>query len=477
MKRIISIAAVITSSLLYMSCQQEILVGDKVDMSRYGNVTSLNGYLQAGSPGSAGSVVELAGKEYTATLRFGMSRVPQGGAEIKLSYDPSYVQAYNALHGTDLEAYPETGVALEADGRITVAPDGKKTYTLGLTVSVADNLVDGQTYVLPVKAESLTEGVNIPEDVSRCVFLVKNTASAAYVPKDPDAVKTFLFFEVNDTNPMNAIEYVLEDGSMFFDYVVLFAANINYDRERGEVYVNNNPNVQFILDNRDKLVKPLQDRGIKVLLGLLGNHDEAGLAQLSDIGARQFADNLAAMCEAYGLDGVNFDDEYSAAPDLSNPLFTQRSTEAAGRLVYETKLRMPDKAVTVFDWGDMYGCESVDGVPASEWCDIVVANYGSSAYPVGGMTLKQCSGASIEMNLGLYGYGSPVPVETASRVVSGGYGYFMLFAPFAGDYDAAKYRVQVESFKNGATGLYGQPLRAVTRYWEKEAFEPVAIPF
>ena len=75
------------------------------------------------------------------------------------------------------------------------------------------------------------------------------------------------------------------------------------------------------------------------------------------------------------------------------------------------------------------------------------------------------------------GVEAAAPASYRAVISGGGYGYFMLFAPFAGDYDAAKYRVQVESFKNVATGLYGQPLRAVTRYWEKEAFEPVAIPF
>ena len=37
---------------------------------------------------------------------------------------------------------------------------------------------------------------------------------------------------------------------------------------------------------------------------------------------------------------------------------------------------MPDKLVTVFDWGQMYGVATVDGVDAKEWIDVVVANYG-----------------------------------------------------------------------------------------------------
>ena len=43
---------------------------------------------------------------------------------------------------------------------------------------------------------------------------------------------------------------------------------------------------------------------MKVLLGLLGNHDITGLAQLSEQGAKDFAREVAQYCKAYNLDGV-----------------------------------------------------------------------------------------------------------------------------------------------------------------------------
>lgn len=102
--------------------------------------------------------------------------------------------------------------------------------------------------------------------------------------------------------------------------VVLFAANINYDAEAGRPRVQCNPNVQYLLDNNETLLQPLRRRGVKVLLGLLGNHDITGLAQLSEQGAKDFAREVAQYCKAYNLDGVNYDDEYSNSPDLSNRL-------------------------------------------------------------------------------------------------------------------------------------------------------------
>lgn len=40
---------------------------------------------------------------------------------------------------------------------------------------------------------------------------------------------------------------------------------------------------------------------MKIIISILGNHDEAGVAQLSDMGAREFARELAAYCRAYNL--------------------------------------------------------------------------------------------------------------------------------------------------------------------------------
>ena len=137
-----------------------------------------------------------------------------------------------------------------------------------------------------------------------------------------------------------------EDGHLLIDYLVLFAYNINYDAEKGRVYCFANPQCQYILDHYDEIIKPLRERGMKVIISVLGNHDMAGLAQLSDWGAREWAKEVAEACRVYKLDGVNLDDEYSAAPDLSNPWFTSHSGAAAARLAYELKVAMKELSET-----------------------------------------------------------------------------------------------------------------------------------
>lgn len=457
------------------SCTETIGIGE-VDESRYANVGVLNGYLRDANTGKSDNVIELRADDYETDMVFGLTGVPGKGVDVVLSYDADYAQTYNALHQTDYPLYPQELVTIEDDGHIVLAPDEKTSYELGLSISFSDQLENDRTYILPVKATSATEGVNIAESASHSVYLVKNYHEQSSTFKGEDAVKTFLFFEVNDTNPLNALEFVLdnEEESLFFDYVVLFAANINYNAETGRVYVYCNPNVQFLLDHNEEYLQPLRKRGIKVLLGLLGNHDASGLAQLSEIGARDFARELDAICDAYNLDGVNFDDEYSDSPDLSNPLFTTKSTAAAARLCYETKKVMPDKEVTVFAYGYMYGTNVVDGVDASEWIDIVVPNYGGSANPIGNMTKKQCAGYAAELNLMTY----QASESSAQRVVSGGYGYYMLFALYASDAartDVQKRLSQINGCSSVCQGLYGVPLKDVSYYYPKESTEKVDI--
>jgi hypothetical protein len=193
-------------------------------------------------------------------------------------------------------------------------------------------------------------------------------------------------------------------------------------------------------------------------MGLLGNHDESGLAQLSLIGAKDFAQKIAAMCYSYGFDGVNFDDEYSNYPDVSNPLFTSRSTEAGSRLMFETKKAMPDKLVTTFQYGCMGGSDYVDGIPAGEWLDIAVANYGGAGYPLQGMTHANCSANSIE-----FARGGSISVSSARSWAQSDYGYVMIFAPWAANNQGSSR--QIYYLSNLAEGLYGSRLKDPEYYY------------
>lgn len=449
--------AVIISSLVAVSCAEDIVI-DRIDEGAYENVNSLIGSLRDANTGDVSTIVEMFRDSYSTNVAFTLSRPPKAGVDVQVEYDADYVAQYNREHGTDFLAWPKERYSIQNGGRIVVAPDEKVSYSLGVEIARADTteLIAEATYILPLKAVATGGDVKVSE--SRCVYLLKNRSGDGTAMREPGEKETFLYFEVNDTNPLNALQFRMEDGRYLWNYVCLFAANINYDREMGEVYVFCNPQVQYILDHSEEILQPLRKRGIKVLLGLLGNHDESGLAQLSDLGAREFAMKLKAICDAYNLDGVNFDDEYSNYPDTGNPLFVNPSTQAGARLMFETKKIMPEKYVTTFQYGYMGGVDYVDGVAAGEWIDIAIANYGGRGRPYAGMTNADCSGASIEM-----ARGGSISVGSAETVKNSDYGYFMVFALWAAGKQGNQ--AQYNSMNNLAQGLYGTPLVKPEYYW------------
>ncbi|WP_279579192.1 glycoside hydrolase family 18 protein [Fodinicola feengrottensis] len=102
-----------------------------------------------------------------------------------------------------------------------------------------------------------------------------------------------VYVEVNDQSMTNVGKYTLaQGGAPVFDLAVIFAANINYDGSNA--YLSFNSQVQNVLNNVATQVRPLQQKGIKVLLSVLGNHQGAGFANFpSQAAATAFANQLS----------------------------------------------------------------------------------------------------------------------------------------------------------------------------------------
>ena len=230
--------------------------------------------------------------------------------------------------------------------------------------------------------------------------------------------------EVNDANPLHNLCYTLKESKKYvFDQVILFSGNINYNAETGAVYNYNNENVQHLLDYKEKYLKPLQEKGMKVILGILGNHDRSGVANLTKEGAIKFAQELKAVVDAYELDGIFFDDEYSSYGNY--PGFASPSNEAASRLCYECKRIMPDKLIEVYVYSRTGSLSSVDGHKPGEFIDYALQDYGrygdlSSNYE--GLSPKGMIQGSSE-----FGQGRIISFNTATAIKTDGYGGTMVF--------------------------------------------------
>lgn len=452
-----------------ISCDDDIMLNSSIDESAYDGIHENTVVLQDAATARKTVEFEFSEGSYRTDLNVQLTQAVSAQTTLRLTVDENYLTQYNQLFGTAYKALGAGQVRFANDGTAVIEA-GARSATVAMTVTAAADMTLGDIYAVPVTVTSESDGITIKETASHCLYLVTAQNELPTCHKGEELPKGFLYFEVNDVNPLNALACELEDGRLIWDVVVLFAANINHHAEEDRPYIQCNPNVQFLLDNNETYLQPLRKRGIKVLLGILGNHDQAGVAQLSEKGAKIFAAEVAHYCEAYNLDGVNYDDEYSTYPDTSHPCYAQPGGAAAARLCYETKQAMPDKLVTVFSYGYMslYSMSSViDDTDIARWCDVAVANYGGTTAPAGEMTMKACSGCSTEFNLG---GGSSLTASRANTLLSEGYGWFMGFA-----LNPEKGFISQLNRISGVETLYGSPLKTPTVYYKKN--DPTPYPY
>lgn len=415
------------------------------------------------------NIIVTKAQTSTAEIVFTLEEAASEDVSVEVYVDAEYLAEYNYINSASLQLFPVQNVTFSEDGVITV-PAGELSGKIQMTIDGTSGLTMDMSYLIPVCVRTI-DNASVTSATKRVNYI--------YTYQDPKPVKNLYYVAVNDTNPLNALEYVLEDGTPFFDAVVLFAANINYNVSEDEVYLYNNPNVQALLDNTDTYLQPLREKGIKVYLGLLGNHDYAGLCQLSDQGAQRWARDVAMAVREYRLDGVNLDDEYSLSPLENNWWFTEASNVAGCRLCYELKKAMSEECawptdVSVYRFGNLRKLVSVRDLDTDveyhpgQFVDFWVGDYGRATTPddAPGMTLKQCSGMSIECNEG-DGYMSE---ESAAAIRQAGYGWVMWYA-FDPNPESHIYNKDsaygLGMMQAAARGFYGQELLAPTGYYKK----------
>lgn len=404
------------------------------------------------------------------TLTFTLEKVAASDVQVLISFDERRVEEYNFDNGTEYVSFPAQSVTVANDGLLTVG-QGETSASIEVTLQPDASLQSGTTYMASFRAEPQTEGVTAGEQ-ARYVDLFVNRAEPVTPDPEPGTdpsqkkMRNICYFEVNDCNPLNALEYVLEDGTPFFDAVVLFAGNIKWDEWGNKVYMRANPNVQALLDESDVYLQPLRQKGIKVLLGILGDHDRAGIGGLTDWGCEQFGQELADICRDYQLDGIAFDDEYSnyisgKATEWFAPIANRLH---ASRLCYETKKALTETCswetwVHVYYQGYLVSempSVTIDGVEhlPGEFVDNVCPDYGDSCSPMPGMSLSDCAAESIQLRQA----SSYLSQEQAKSYMEQGYGWIMWFSfdPSGTGSVTSNRSSSLQQFRNMALGCYGQ---------------------
>lgn len=253
------------------------------------------------------------------------------------------------------------------------------------------------------------------------------------------------YVEVNNNNLLNAGAYKLQTSNNYlFNVVNIFAANINYDTSRGRAYLYSNNNVTKVLTNADTYIKPLQQKGMKVVLTILGNHQGAGICNFpTREAAKDFALQLANTVNTYGLDGIDFDDEYS---EYGNNGTGQPNDSSFVMLVQELRALLPNKLITFYYYGPAASRLSWNGSRVGDNVNYSWnAMYGTFSAPnVPPLTKAQISPAAVWLG----NTSNSTTTSLASQTKTGGYGLYLW-------YDL-KGTNQASQLSAGTQTLYGE---------------------
>jgi hypothetical protein len=252
------------------------------------------------------------------------------------------------------------------------------------------------------------------------------------------------YVEVNNDQLSNVGRYTLANGANAFDVAIIFAANINWDGSKAVLY--NNENVQATLDDAATQIRPLQAKGIKVSLSILGNHQGAGIANFpTQAAAADFASQVSATVARYGLDGVDLDDEYSDYGTNGTP---QPNEQSIGWLISALRADMPGKLISFYDIGPASTALSQSSSAVGSQLDYAWnPYYGTYSAPsIPGLDESRLSAAAVDIQ----NTPQSTAVSLAQRTKTDGFGVFMTYN--LPDEDVSSYVSSITHV------LYGQPV-------------------
>ena len=247
----------------------------------------------------------------------------------------------------------------------------------------------------------------------------KETQSAVGIPRSIGikTPKLTIYIQTKDINPLNVGEYYFTGtNEQVVDHVILFTSYIHGTISTAKLY--HNYTQKYILDNANTFVKPLQDKGIKILLGLTGDYTGVGFANLSYLQREAFAQQVADCVATYGLDGVDFDEEFANYGAIAGTL--SPSGENFSLLIQRLRELIPGKLITA----KYYGHTVLLDQSGKNALDYMWPNFGTDYDAPTGFPNSKWASMSIH-----YTNGCPTRLEIESQADGyyDGYGAIMMF--------------------------------------------------
>lgn len=186
----------------------------------------------------------------------------------------------------------------------------------------------------------------------------------------------------------------------YCDIVVILGGSVGYDPLTQMPLLNIDRNLLHLLDNADRYLRPIQERGVKVTFELTGAGSGMGFCNLNDAQRASLVAEIARVVEKYGIDGVNLNDEYTNYGANGLPGIDPASY---AKFIRDLRTALPDKTITLTDLGEPSATlyEVHDGIEAGTYLDYAWTGTaadltdpyaaGASRKPIAGLP-RQCYG-------------------------------------------------------------------------------------
>ncbi len=256
---------------------------------------------------------------------------------------------FKKLKSTDLELLPSQYYSINA----SEIEAGKMSSDVKVELKDFENIPYGN-YILPVSFnindQSFVHLVKFSKEGEYSALSETNKKNLPKNTSRKEPMKLIAYCETNDWDPRNFGNFLLKDSKKpLFDIVILFAANMNYNAIEGKRYLFFNDKLQPIVNNPEVYIKYLQDRGIKVLVDILPNHQGVGYENFqSKEEALSFVKDLKMWADKLGIDGYDLDEEYASYNVL--PTWPRKGESVKWFLEAYREL-MPDKLLTLYEFG------------------------------------------------------------------------------------------------------------------------------
>lgn len=311
----------------------------------------------------------------------------------KVVVDESLVNNYNENNNTKLKALPAVNVHFEAEGVFTIANGKKISAPIKVNIST-EGLNFDETYVLPVtvtqipmdieaqvEKQTLYYGVNIRKKNTTCnpgwgdidiPELLPNVLSVFYVNTDeyqPLIVSAWGVERMdNDTEA--------DDFYSIGNIVNLKTCTIDYETTTQRVLFKLTYDLGYVLEHKDKYIRPLTEKGRKVCLCIENGGKGVGFCNMTDMQIADFVSQVKEVVERYQLDGVNLWDEDNKYGKSNMPVL---NTTSYPKLIKSLREAMPDKLLTLVDKGDgteyFYDIDKCGGIEVGHYIDYAWSGY------------------------------------------------------------------------------------------------------